>query len=244
LKIIPHPNPYKVSWLKRGQQVTVVEQCLLSFQIRNFSEQVFCDIVDMDACHVLIERPWLFDIKVFHDGRKNTYEFLKDGKRYRLESMVETKLSGNDRKEKECKNMCSKSDIMLCLTKEFLREQKKKNLYLALVPGEVLEIEKMSLVPLEIQPLLNEFKDIVGDDLPTCLSPLRSISHQIDLILRSRLPNKYPYRMTPMKNEEVNKQVQKLLDRGFISENLSLCVTVPTILTPKKGGEWRMCTNS
>jgi hypothetical protein len=61
LKIIPHPNPYKVSWLKRGQQVTVTEQCLLSFQIGKFSEQVLCDIVEMDACHVLLGRPWLFD---------------------------------------------------------------------------------------------------------------------------------------------------------------------------------------
>jgi hypothetical protein len=58
--------------------VTVTEQCLLNFQIRNFKEHVLCDIVEMDACHVLLKRPWLFDRKVSHDGRKNTYEFVKD----------------------------------------------------------------------------------------------------------------------------------------------------------------------
>jgi hypothetical protein len=45
--------------------VTVTEQCLLNFQIGKFSEQVLCDIVEMDACHVLLGRPWLFDIKKF-----------------------------------------------------------------------------------------------------------------------------------------------------------------------------------
>jgi hypothetical protein len=46
-------------------------------------------VVEMDACHVLLGRPWLFDRKVLHDGMENTYEFNKDGQCYRLEPMVE-----------------------------------------------------------------------------------------------------------------------------------------------------------
>ena len=34
-----------------------------------------------------------------------------------------------------------------------------------------------------------------------------------------------------------------LLDKGFLRERLNACV-VPTALSPRKGGEWRMCTNS
>jgi hypothetical protein len=41
----------------------------------------------------------------------------------------------------------------------------------------------------------------------------------------------------------VNRQVQELLDRGLIRESLSPCA-VPTVLTPKKTGEWQMCTDS
>eukprot|EP00253_Pinus_taeda_P027026 PITA_27026 len=33
------------------------------------------------------------------------------------------------------------------------------------------------------------------------------------------------------------------MDKGLIQESLSLC-TIPTVLAPKKGGEWRMCTDS
>ena len=44
-------------------------------------------------------------------------------------------------------------------------------------------------------------------------------------------------------NEEIRKQVHELFDKGLIQETLSPCV-VMTVLAPKKGGEWQMCTDS
>lgn len=104
-------------------------------------------------------------------------------------------------------------------------------------------MEKLDSIPLEIQPFLNELKEIVVNDLPIGLQPLSSISHQMCLMPRSSLQNKAPHKMTPAKNEEVDKQEQELLDRGVIREILSPCV-IPAVLTAKKGGEWRMCTDS
>jgi hypothetical protein len=91
--------------------------------------------------------------------------------------------------------------------------------------------------------LLEEFTDIVVDELPCSLPPIRSISHHIDLIPGASLPNKAAYRLTPQENEEVKRQVQDLMDKGLIRESLSPCV-VPTVLSPKKDGGWRMCTDS
>jgi hypothetical protein len=90
---------------------------------------------------------------------------------------------------------------------------------------------------------LEEFADIVVDELPHSLPPMRSISHHIDLIPRASLSNKAAYKLTLRENEEVKKQVQELLDKGLVRESLSLCV-VPTVLSPKKDGGWRMCTDS
>jgi hypothetical protein len=42
----------------------------------------------------------------------------------------------------------------------------------------------------EIQELLENFADIVVDELPHSLPPIRSISHHIELILGASLPNK------------------------------------------------------
>ena len=81
------------------------------------------------------------------------------------------------------------------------------------------------------------------DDLLDKLPPKRSVSHHIDFIPGASLPNKAAYRMSPKDNEEIRKQVQELLDKGLIRESLSPCA-VSTVLAPKKGGEWRMCTDS
>lgn len=102
---------------------------------------------------------------------------------------------------------------------------------------------KKSELPAEIQELLEELEDIVVDELPDKLPPKRSISYHIDFIPGASLPNKAAYRMSQKDNEEIRKQVQELLDKGLIRESLSPCA-VPTILAPKKGGEWRMCIDS
>ena len=98
-------------------------------------------------------------------------------------------------------------------------------------------------LPEEIQEMLSDFSDIVVDDLPNELTPRRNISHQIDFILGASLPNKPAYRLTPQDNEELMKQVQGSLDKGLVQKSLSPCA-VPTVLTPKKDGEWRMYTDS
>jgi hypothetical protein len=83
----------------------------------------------------------------------------------------------------------------------------------------------------------------VVDEFPSELPPIRSISDHIDLIPRTNLPNEEAYRMTLKENEEIKNHVQELLDKGMIRESLSPC-DVPTILIPKKDGEWRMCMDS
>lgn len=80
-------------------------------------------------------------------------------------------------------------------------------------------------------------------DLPDELPPKRDVSHQIDFIPGASLPNKVSYRLTPQENEEVRKQVQELMDKGLVKKSLSPC-GVPVVLSPKKDGEWRMCTDS
>jgi hypothetical protein len=91
--------------------------------------------------------------------------------------------------------------------------------------------------------MLTKFCDIVVDDLPNEFPSRRDISHHIDFIPGVSLPNKEAYRMKPQDNEEVRTKVQGILDKGLIQKILSPCA-VPTILSPKKDGEWRMCTDS
>ncbi|WVZ80957.1 hypothetical protein U9M48_028390 [Paspalum notatum var. saurae] len=98
-------------------------------------------------------------------------------------------------------------------------------------------------MPPSLQPavanLLQEFKDVFPVEIPPDLPPLRGIEHQIDLILGAILPNRAAYRTNPEEAKEIPRQVQELLDHGYVRESLSPCA-VPVILVPKKNGTWRM----
>ncbi|WVZ52045.1 hypothetical protein U9M48_003140 [Paspalum notatum var. saurae] len=90
--------------------------------------------------------------------------------------------------------------------------------------------------------LLQEFKDVFPAEIPPGLPPLRGIEHQIDLIPGATLPNRAAYRINPEEAKEIQRQVQELLDHGYVRESLSPCA-VPVILVPKKNGTWRMCVD-
>jgi hypothetical protein len=63
-------------------------------------------------------------------------------------------------------------------------------------PKIVLTNTRVDDLPEEIQELLEEFADIVVDELPRSFPPIRSVSHHIDLIPRASLPNKAAYILT------------------------------------------------
>jgi hypothetical protein len=70
-------------------------------------------------------------------------------------------------------------------------------------PRIVLTSTRVDDLPEEIQELLEEFADIVVDELPHSLPPMRSVSHHIDLIPGASFPNKAAYRLTPQEKKKL-----------------------------------------
>jgi hypothetical protein len=64
-------------------------------------------------------------------------------------------------------------------------------------PIVILTSTSIDDLPEEIQEMLENFTDIVVDDLPCLLLPIRNISHHIDLIPGVSLPNKATYILKP-----------------------------------------------
>lgn len=87
-KVVHHPKPYMIQWLNHDKGINVTKRVFLSFSIGSYMEQLWCDIVPMDASHVLLGRPWQYDRRTIHDGYKNTYSFVKDDKKITLAPYV------------------------------------------------------------------------------------------------------------------------------------------------------------
>jgi len=77
-----HPRLYNFQWLQESKALQVNSRCLISSSIRsNYQYELWFDAILMDACHILLGRPWLFDQKVMYKGYLNTYYFSKDGEK-------------------------------------------------------------------------------------------------------------------------------------------------------------------
>uniref|UniRef100_A0A2N9H699 Integrase catalytic domain-containing protein n=1 Tax=Fagus sylvatica TaxID=28930 RepID=A0A2N9H699_FAGSY len=71
LPMAKHPRPYKLQWLNDSGEIRVNKQVLVAFRIGKYEDEVMCDVVPMQAGHLLLGRPWQFDRQVKHDGFTN-----------------------------------------------------------------------------------------------------------------------------------------------------------------------------
>ncbi|XP_013704463.1 uncharacterized protein LOC106408194 [Brassica napus] len=135
-----------------------------------------------------------------------------------------------------------KQNLLIISRAQFELELRASRPIFALVATSPATLQQQS-TPSTFLPLLQEFNDLFPDDLPAGLPPLRDIQHQIDLVPNAVLPNRAHYRMSPEEHEELRRQVEDLLLKGYVRESLSPC-DVPALLIKKKDRSWRMCVDS
>ncbi|GJR75260.1 putative reverse transcriptase domain-containing protein [Tanacetum coccineum] len=151
LKTENRPKPYKLQWLKKGGDVTVSKRVLVAFSVgTTYKDNVWCDVVPMDACHLLLGRPWEYDRNTTHNGRANTYSFLFDG--------VTITLMPN-----KPKVLVNKPTGTLLTLSQFQDELEMGGDVFVLIGKEVA---KDSKIPEAMIPLLEEFSDVFPDELP------------------------------------------------------------------------------
>ncbi|XP_024016350.1 uncharacterized protein LOC112089826 [Eutrema salsugineum] len=239
LETVNHPRPYKLQWLNDMTELKVTEQVIVPFSVGKYRDQVLCDVVPMQAGHLLLGRPWQYDRVTLHNGHTNFYSFTHRDHKYNLAPLTPSEVHElQARMSKE--HQVSKTNLYFT-SGAISKTLSAKGTVLLMVYKECLSAGNKELdIPPEIQALIERFKDVFPDEIPAGLPPIRGIKHQIDLIPGAALPNKPAYRMNPEESKELEMQVRELMDKGYVQESLSPCA-VPVLLVPKKDGTWRMC---
>ena len=88
-------------------------------------------------------------------------------------------------------------------------------------------------------PIVQEFKDVFPDELPW-LPPVRDMDFAIELEPGIAPISKAPYKMAPAELKELKKQLQDLLDWGFIRPSVSPWGAL-VLFVKKKDGTLRLC---
>jgi len=110
LPTISHTKPYKLQCLSVEGEIMVNKKVLITFAIGKYKYEVLCDVVPMEATHILLGRPWQYDRQVLHDGLTNKMTFTFQGHKVTLkplspkevhEDLLKMKTKRENEKEKE-----------------------------------------------------------------------------------------------------------------------------------------------
>jgi hypothetical protein len=83
-----HPNPYHIQWLNDGGKIRVTRSVRVPFSMGAYSDFVDCDVIPMEACSLLLGRPWEYDTDSLHHGRSNHYSFMFKGQKIIIHPMT------------------------------------------------------------------------------------------------------------------------------------------------------------
>ncbi|CAI7885208.1 unnamed protein product [Closterium sp. NIES-54] len=112
--------------------------------------------------------------------------------------------------------------------------------FVALVTNEDKGERKKLELPPAIQKLLEEFEDVLPDDLPDQLPPYQTHQDKIIEEPGSKPTFRAPYRLSPTELADMKKQIEYLLDKGLIRPSKSP-YGAPVLFTPKTDASLRMC---
>ena len=161
LETLEHPKPYKLQWLNDAEEVRVKKQVLVPFSVKNYKDEVLCDVVPMSATHLLLGRPWQYDKNAMHEGRTNRYTFVEKGKKVILAPLTPVQVKEDhiylqksieeENKKKEAKKM-----TVLAKPREIRKSLSSKQVLFLMFKECVLNAKLPTDLPLYMMSLLQE----------------------------------------------------------------------------------------
>ncbi|XP_057770971.1 uncharacterized protein LOC130990758, partial [Salvia miltiorrhiza] len=84
---VQHPKPYRLQWLNETGVVEITTQVKVPIHLGRYEDEVLCDVIPMQATHILLGRPWQVDRRAIHDEVTNKYSFAYKQKKLAIVSL-------------------------------------------------------------------------------------------------------------------------------------------------------------
>jgi hypothetical protein len=82
--MIPHPQPYTIRWLIQGRDICVNQQCLLSYGIKPFKDEVVCDVSPLEVSGVILGKPYMWKLHAIYESQPHNVIVTLGGQLYRV----------------------------------------------------------------------------------------------------------------------------------------------------------------
>ena len=109
------------------------QQVEVDISIGKYNDKVLCDVVPMEASHLLLGRPWQFDKRANHDGYTNKISFMHQDKKIVLKPLSPQEVCEDQKKmrEKLLQEKREKEKVSKTLESEKKREtlERKKSYF-------------------------------------------------------------------------------------------------------------------
>jgi hypothetical protein len=92
-----HTHPDYIQWLNNSGKAKITHITCVHFSIGTYHDYANCDVVPMQACSLLLGRPWEFDTEAVHYGKTNKYTLIHKGKNITLLPLTPNKIVQCDR---------------------------------------------------------------------------------------------------------------------------------------------------
>ncbi|RDX70232.1 hypothetical protein CR513_50550, partial [Mucuna pruriens] len=173
---IPHPKPYKLQLLSEKGEMD------------KYKDEIFCDVVPIEAIYVILERPSQFDRKVIPNGVTSKFSFVYKGNKVTLKPLtlrrvIEDQITMEKREEKKEKIKSERSKI-----KKDMKNQNESILVSRKSIKNVLlnKKEPLLLLPTNMYLVLNSplenLLDIFSKKMPRGLPTVKGIEKEIDFM--------------------------------------------------------------
>ena len=218
----------KTVWLADGTQHVVREYTPCRISVGRLTENVELAIIPLVGYDMVLGVPWLQRHNPDINWTSYTISVNSCGEQYQLP------LVGNT----------EPPPVEVISALQLKREvQHGEELYLAIVRPSAEHVDDTKVIQSgDASIIVNEFKDVFPDDLPSGPPPRRDVDHRIELEPGQQPPSRPTYRMSQPELDELNRQLTELMSKGHIQESKSP-YGAPVLFVKKKDGTMRMCVD-